>query len=208
VTGNDGVAGVFYGSSIHVHSVGVGAARAASSWPRRIGVVPGLADCRQRRQADEDLLATATDTDPAEGAIRFLAWLAEPHGRRWLIVLDDVAAPGDLAGLWPPSIVGGRVLVTTRRRDAALAAEGRRVVNVGLFTPEEAHRYLREKLGAEPGRLDEPERLAADLGYLPLALAQAAAYLIDRGLTCAGYRRRFAERKRPWRLGAGDRGAA
>ena len=257
---NDGVAGVFYGSSIHVHS-DADAACAASSWPRRIGVVPALADCRQHRQADEDLLATATDgstvvlchvlsglggvgktqlaaqfaeqawragavdllmwvtassrvavltaysraaadltgvepADPAEGAARFLAWLRQSHGRRWLIVLDDLTTPGDLAGLWPPSTPGGRVVVTTRRRDAALAAGGRRVVNVGLFTPDEAHRYLREKRGDDPARLDETEGLAADLGYLPLALAQAAAYLIDRGLTCAGYRRRFAERKR------------
>ncbi|WP_416901935.1 tetratricopeptide repeat protein [Micromonospora echinospora] len=261
VTGNEGAAGFFYGSSVHVYAAGTDNARVVSGWPRRFGVVPALAACRQRRQADEDLLAAATDgstvvlcqvlsglggvgktqlaadfaerrwrdgavdllmwvtagsrlavlnaysaaaadltgvesADPAEGAARLLAWLAEPHGRRWLVVLDDLAAPGDMAGLWPPGTAGGRVLVTTRRRDAALAAQGRRVVDVGLFTPEEAHQYLREKLGDDSALLDEPEELAADLGHLPLALAQAAAYLLDRGLTCAGYRRRFAERRR------------
>jgi hypothetical protein len=36
----------------------------------------------------------------------------------------------------------------------------------------------------------------AALGYLPLALAQAAAFLIDRGLTCAQYAERFADRRR------------
>jgi hypothetical protein len=260
VTSNEGAAGFFYGSTVHVHPA-PNAARAASNWPRRIGVVPAPADCRQRRQIAEKLRATARDgstlvrchvlsglggvgktqlaaefaeqawrdgkvdllmwvsatsrvailsaysrafadltgvepADPAEGAARFLAWLAEPHGRRWLIVVDELAAPGDLTGLWPPSTAGGRVLVTTRRQDAALAAEGRRIINVGLFTPGEAHRYLRQKLSDDPTRLDEPEQLAADLGYLPLALAQAAAYLLDRRLTCAGYRRRFAERKR------------
>jgi hypothetical protein len=38
--------------------------------------------------------------------------------------------------------------------------------------------------------------LARDLGYLPLALAQATAYLIDRGLTCAEYAERLADRRR------------
>lgn len=88
------------------------------------------------------------------------------------------------------------MLVTTRRRDAALAAPGRRVTDVGLFIPDEACGYLRGRLGGDPERLDEAESLAVDLGHLPLALAQAAAYLIDRGLTRAGYRRRFAERRR------------
>lgn len=38
---------------------------------------------------------------------------------RWLIVLDDVTDPADLNGLWPPASPHGRILVTTRRRDAA-----------------------------------------------------------------------------------------
>jgi hypothetical protein len=130
------------------------------------------------------------DPDPVQAADRFLAWLAG-SGRRWLIVLDDLADPADLTGLWPPTVPDGRAIVTTRRRDAALLA-GRRLIDVGLFTPAEAGRYLRGKVDSRPGHLDEAGALAADLGYLPLALGQAAAFIADQGLTCAEYRRRLS----------------
>ncbi|MFK3980555.1 tetratricopeptide repeat protein [Micromonospora sp. NPDC050397] len=135
------------------------------------------------------------DENPDQGATRFLAWLAATE-RRWLVVLDDVADPNDLRGLWPPTGNFGRTVVTTRRRDAALAS-GRRVVDVGLFTAAESAAYLKAKLGGDPVRLDEAAELADNLGHLPLALAQAAAYILDRKtMTCAGYRRRFANQAR------------
>jgi hypothetical protein len=130
--------------------------------------------------------------DGEQAAARFLAWLASTD-RRWLVVLDDLTDPTDLRGLWPPQTVGGRVVVTTRRRDAALAGAGRRLVDVGVFTPGEAAGYLADKLGTDPSRLVQAEQMAADLGFLPLALAQAAAYMLDRGLDCAAYRRRLAD---------------
>jgi hypothetical protein len=134
-----------------------------------------------------------------QSAVRFLSWLAEPHDRRWLIVIDDLTDPNDLSGLWPPATPWGRTVVTTRRRDAALM-DGRQMVDLSVFTAAEAGRYLTAKLhhaGARrAGVLDEAAGLAADLGHLPLALAQAAAYIDDLGLTCADYRRRLSSRRR------------
>jgi len=130
--------------------------------------------------------------DAEQAADRWLAWLAATH-RRWLVVLDDVADPADLRGLWPPAGAAGRVVVTTRRRDAALTGAGRRIVDVGVFTASEARGYLSGKLG--PARSTEADLLAADVGFLPLALAQAAAYILDRDLDCAAYRRRLADRR-------------
>ncbi|MBB6033237.1 tetratricopeptide repeat protein [Phytomonospora endophytica] len=129
--------------------------------------------------------------DPSVAARRFLAWLAEPHGKTWLVVLDDLAQPADLDGLWPPNVAWGRTVVTTRRRDAALDGDGRTAVDLGLFTPDEAATYLHERLGADP----DADALAADLGHLPLALGQAAAYMKDKRLSCGEYRVRFAERQ-------------
>jgi tetratricopeptide repeat protein/NB-ARC domain-containing protein len=154
----------------------------------RTAVVTGYAQAARDVAADDS-------PDGETGADRFLAWLARTD-RRWLVVLDDLAEPGDLSRGWPPDTRTGRVLVTTRRRDAALAGNGRRLVQVGLFTPAEALGYLSDKLAVADGRLVEAAELAADLGHLPLALAQAAAYLIDRGLDCVAYRRRFAQRRR------------
>ncbi|MFF0148009.1 hypothetical protein [Amycolatopsis sulphurea] len=47
-------------------------------------------------------------------------------------VLDDVQCPADLQGLWPPAVAAGQVLVTTRRKDAALWGRGRHWVEVGV----------------------------------------------------------------------------
>lgn len=144
-------------------------------------------------QAGTEVLG-ADPANPARAAQAFLAWL-EPKGgaerHRWLIVLDDVADPADLRSLWPPSHPAGRAVVTTRRRDAAMTGPGRRLVPVGLFTVAEAADYLTGSLAAHNHH--EPREqivgLATDLGLLPLALSQAAAYLVDADVSCAAYRR-------------------
>jgi hypothetical protein len=137
------------------------------------------------------------DAQVETAVARFLAWLSTSE-RPWLIVLDDVTSPGHLAGLWPPSRPGGATIVTTRRRDASLAGHGR-LVDVDVFSPEEAHTYLLSKLGHRRHLADDVPGLAADVGHLPLALAQAAAYLVDRDLPASGYRRRLADTRQ--RLG-------
>ncbi|WP_307835457.1 FxSxx-COOH system tetratricopeptide repeat protein [Streptomyces adelaidensis] len=138
------------------------------------------------------------DPDDAEKAARsFLAWLTPKAGAkpcRWMIVLDDVTDPADLNGLWPPASPHGRILVTTRRRDAALTAHGRHTIEVGLFTQDEALTYLTGSLIDRSESVDQLTALAKDLGYLPLALAQAAAYLIDTGESVADYRELLADR--------------
>ncbi|MER6421191.1 tetratricopeptide repeat protein [Streptomyces sp. NPDC001137] len=148
--------------------------------------------------------AEILDADPAapEHAARaFLAWLEPkpgPFSRRWLVVLDDLADPADLRGLWPPASPHGHTLITTRRREAALTGSGRTLIEVGVFTPGEAIAYLTTAL-ATHGRTeceDELAALADELGRLPLALSQAVAYLIDTGLDSATYRARLADQQR------------
>ncbi|MGI5506579.1 tetratricopeptide repeat protein [Lentzea sp. CA-135723] len=147
----------------------------------REAVVSGYADAAAR-------LTTYQNPDQERGARTFLERLASIE-EPWLVVLDDVQAPSDLNGLWPPA--SGRVVVTTRRRDAALRGD-RRLVEVDVFSSEEALAYLRATL---PEGLEEAAELVRDLGCLPLALAQASAYMLDRHLSCAQYRVRFAERR-------------
>ncbi|SEL25748.1 tetratricopeptide repeat protein [Streptacidiphilus jiangxiensis] len=142
-------------------------------------------------QGDLDLAARAfldwLYPRPAEGG-------TEP--RRWLVILDDVVQPSDLRDLWPPPSEHGRVLVTTRSREAALTGADRKLVTVGLYTPQEAVAYLTQYLG-DHGRHESTEALEAlaqDLGLLPLALSQAATYLLDSGQDAETYRRRLADR--------------
>ncbi|WP_051711435.1 hypothetical protein [Streptomyces sp. NRRL S-350] len=136
--------------------------------------------------------------DPEQGAREFLAWL-RPGGAgetvRRLIVLDGLVDPDDLRGLWPPDQPAGRTLVTTWRRDLAREGLGRQVVTVPSFSSAEAFGYLTAVLAAS-GRFEPPERLEAlarELGHLPLALAQAAAYLGGTGLSCADYLRLLSD---------------
>ncbi|MFJ8621049.1 tetratricopeptide repeat protein [Streptomyces clavifer] len=140
-------------------------------------------------------VAGADPEDADAAAACLLSWL-QTTDRKWLIVLDDLADPADLRGLWPPTQRRGKALVTTRRRDAALSGPGRRRIDIGLFSPPESIAYLTAKLAAAHRNDDAAQiaDLADDLGHLPLALAQAVTYLIDLGLSCATYRTRLADR--------------
>ncbi|MFJ6889607.1 tetratricopeptide repeat protein [Streptomyces californicus] len=127
-----------------------------------------------------------------------LDWLAGTD-RRWLVVLDDIDDPAALEDWWPDGNGHtGWTLATTRRREAALSAGGRRVVDVGLYTPEEAITYLRVRLSdAGHARLHNGDeaagRLADVLGHLPLALGHAAAYMINESVDTNAYRRLFED---------------
>jgi tetratricopeptide (TPR) repeat protein len=154
----------------------------------RDAVVAGYA------QALHDIGAAQPDAEPDAAAARFLAWLASTN-RPWLIVLDDLADPADLAGLWPRG-PAGHVVVTTRQDSASLQGDGRRVVQIGAFSRREALSYLTASLYDDPDQRIEALDLAEDLCCLPLALGQAAALMTDQGLDCRAYRAQFASRKR------------
>jgi hypothetical protein len=136
-------------------------------------------------------------SDDADGeAASFLSWLATTP-RHWLVILDDVPDVGTLRDWWPPRTASGRCVVTTRSNDAAWHTEHRLCMDVGLYSPATSRCYLQSVLGPQ-GLEHDPtdlDRLAGDLGHLPLALAQAAAYLCeDRSLTIERYRDLLADR--------------
>jgi hypothetical protein len=136
------------------------------------------------------LQIATTDADTA-----ILSWL-QTTPRRWLIVLDDVADPSVLRGLWPPTTETGQTVVTTRRRDSSLARTDSSLIDIDVFTAEQSQAYLDAKLVAYPDLCEGTAELAQVLGHLPLALAQAVAYLVDRNLTCAAYVARFRDQRR------------
>ncbi|GGK04897.1 ATP-binding protein [Pilimelia anulata] len=121
-------------------------------------------------------------------ARRFLSWLGTTD-KRWLVVIDDLRSATELRGLWPPRRPGGRTIITTRRRDIGPMMEWDSI-ELAVFAPAEADQYLARRLPA--ALRDDPAGLAADLGYLPIALSQATALMRVRRWSCTGYRRRFA----------------
>lgn len=150
-------------------------------------------------------LDLADRSDPVDEAANvFLASLGSAS-HSWLVILDDVTDPAHLH-LLAPGGRNGQVLITTRRHDAALSGDGRHVVSVGVYTAGENRAYLAERLTPSvtaadlpANALDEADQLANDLGYLPLALAQAAAVILNDGIAAAAYRNRFNDRHRKLR---------
>ncbi|MFF9556284.1 tetratricopeptide repeat protein [Streptomyces albus] len=132
----------------------------------------------------------ADGKDLEEDARAFCGWLSTTS-RRWLVVLDDVTDPVVVEPWWPVSRTGtGWVLATTRLRDAWLTGGGRRRIDIGVYTPEEAAAYLHTRLADEDMEHLVDERagqLAEALGYLPLALGHAAAHMINEDLSCTAY---------------------
>ncbi|HEY1819661.1 MAG TPA: tetratricopeptide repeat protein [Trebonia sp.] len=149
-----------------------------------------------RAAADLDVLAgeemAAGNADGA--AQRFLGWLRRTD-RRWAVVLDGVASPVDVDGLWPQG-PAGQVIVTSRLRESEFASTGVSMTAHAVpgFSRREALAYLNSRLTGFPDQRIEALDLAEDLGGLPIALAQAAAVISVTESTCRDYRAAYAQR--------------
>jgi tetratricopeptide (TPR) repeat protein len=132
---------------------------------------------------------------PDSAASRFLDWLGRTD-RRWLIVLDNVTDTGGLRGLWPVGISGQTIVTCHPSADMSEVSDfNPRVCRIGEFSPREALGFLTARLYDETGKRVEAVDLAADLGYMPLALALATTTMAGTALDCRQYRIRFAGRR-------------
>ncbi len=121
----------------------------------------------------------------------------------WLLVYDNATLPLELQRYMPDGLPGGHIIVTSRLR----SWPGHRdadSIQVLPFTTDEAVYLLRRRVAGlasdealtgdeDTLRSREAERLANALGYLPIAVEHAAAYLAETGQTVAGYLSRFDE---------------
>jgi tetratricopeptide (TPR) repeat protein len=111
-------------------------------------------------------------------------WL-EVGGDRCLVVFDD-AADADVLRPFVPAGGAARVLITSDRRSVANLGAS---VEVEVFTEEEALAFLADRTGlADPVGA---AAVAAELGCLPLALAQAAAVIAGQHLGYGTYLERL-----------------
>lgn len=137
--------------------------------------------------ADCEKLARAlglTLADPGEAVARVRR---ELEGRaRWLLIYDNAEGPKALRQALPTR--GGHCLITTQCPDwPGLARE----LEVKGWTPAESLAFFRKVTGQEEGA----DALADLLGNLPLALAQAAAYIRATGNTLSAYAQSFKTRR-------------
>ncbi|MHA6760809.1 FxSxx-COOH system tetratricopeptide repeat protein [Streptacidiphilus sp. PAMC 29251] len=123
-------------------------------------------------------VGSLSDADAATAVLNALS-----EGRpypKWLLIFDNAEDPASLGGFLPGG--QGHVLITSRNQVwDQYAAE----MEVDVFTPEESVVHLRRRVvDMDP---DQARRLAEALGDLPLAVEQAAAYLLITGMSVDTY---------------------
>ena len=107
--------------------------------------------------------------------------LAELRERdRWLMVFDNAENPADIAR-WLPGR-GGHVLITSRERNWAEVAA---LVEVDVLARAESVAFLEARVTGLTRA--EANRLAAELGDLPLAMAQAEGFMAETGMPADQY---------------------
>src|SRR5262249_13902982 len=137
------------------------------------GVQQGLADLAGALQP------ALTGALPIEALAEWAQqWLAGHTG--WLLILDNVNDPADIAPLLARTHPQGRFLITSR---LATVWHNIPVGRLAGLAPADAPALLtRITTAAGPRDLDGATELCAELGHLPLAVEQAAAYLAQSPL--------------------------
>jgi tetratricopeptide (TPR) repeat protein len=111
-------------------------------------------------------------------------WLEQNTG--WLLVLDNADDPAMLKPFLPQQ-GKGHILLTSRAYSfQKIGLVSPREVNV--LSPDEAREFLLRRTGKAPTeKSPEADALAKEVGYLPLALEQAAAYIAETGASFSNY---------------------
>ena len=125
----------------------------------------------------------ADTRDPVASVHAVLAGFPAP----WLLIFDNAADMASVAAFLPPA-GPGRVLITSQNPNWR-----GETLDVPVLDPEVAAGFL-------VTRTRDPDRqaaldLAGELGGLPLALEQAAAYMVAAGESLAGYLALFLQRR-------------
>jgi TIR domain len=110
-----------------------------------------------------------------------LLWDELPRWERWLLLYDNATEPRELAPYRPPA-GGGQVLITSRNPAWGALA---RPIYVDVLEREQAIGLLLSR--ARDQDQASANELADQLGDLPLALEQAAAYLEQTGMPVGTY---------------------
>jgi tetratricopeptide (TPR) repeat protein len=162
---------------------------------------PGELDMQLGALAEKSLLDLYEGREPPrelEARRQDVVHALRAAAPRWVLVIDgaDSEAARDAVKNLLKELSGGRFLITSRRDDWPKGIV--RKLSLGLFTPEEARaclvsRYWKPKPPAR--ELADLDRVAGELGFLPLALALAASYMESRSIGPAQYLAAWKEKR-------------
>jgi tetratricopeptide (TPR) repeat protein len=136
-------------------------------------------------------LPEAKEREQAVQTQAVLDWLN--NHERWLLIVDnadtDAAKRAVLERLSPR--LTGHVLITSRISDWPVNI---RDMALDLLSPDDARRYLLDRIarkGHNAGGDAAARALAQELGHLPLALEQAASFIVEMRWSFAKYQEQF-----------------
>jgi len=139
--------------------------------------------------AAKDMLnLTEQEGSQQNAEIAVLQWLMT--NKSWLMIIDgvDTNEAVELVEDLLPNLTSGHVIITSRYRQWSAIALQR---SLGFLETKEAKQFLLERTAEKriETQSDEEaaEKLAKELGYLPLALEQAAAYIVNNKCSLAEY---------------------
>jgi hypothetical protein len=161
-------------------------------WWLRAGTTETLAADFAALGQELGLVPAEAQDDEASRATR--RWL-ESRAAKWLLVFDSSSDPRTLESYLPRAGTGHVIVTSTRPVWRELVVP----FPVTGFSREEAMEFLLRRSGKD--KLTDEEELAAagtlaeEFDGLPLALAQAAAFIEETGESFVGYRQLYQERR-------------
>ncbi|NEP01408.1 MAG: tetratricopeptide repeat protein [Symploca sp. SIO2E9] len=141
------------------------------------------------------LLNLLQENIDAEGAVRVVKSWLEKHSD-WLLIFDNADRP-ELLKSFVPHNPQGHIFLTSRAQVFDMLGIVR-PVEIREMLPEEAVAFLLRRTGRDESNLLETEvaaQLAEELGYLPLALEQAGAYIHAKRVRFETYLASYCKRR-------------
>ena len=149
------------------------------------------------------LVGTFNDKDFSNSLSRTLSWLKKREQLWCLVVdnLDELEMSMDmrklLTGHWKQA-ARGHIIITTRREETEIGEvtgiDGSSCIELKCFTVEEGVQFLKTR-GGTAGEDKDLRELVGELGGLPLALDQAAAYIRSLRQPIKEYLKKYRKQK-------------
>ncbi|MEU8203572.1 FxSxx-COOH system tetratricopeptide repeat protein [Streptosporangium sp. NPDC049046] len=130
--------------------------------------------------------SSSMGVEDASAAVLDALRRGEPYSR-WLLVFDNAEQPEDINEIIPRG--PGHVLITSRNHAWQSVVD---TLPVDVFTRAESIEFLSKRVPSSTS-LDDRNRLAEELGDLPLALEQAGALQTETGMSVEQYLRLLRE---------------
>jgi nucleoside phosphorylase/tetratricopeptide (TPR) repeat protein len=151
--------------------------------------------CTSYESVEQDYMSIAlklgiTDPKPAEVKQQVKVYLSQGSTARWLLIFDNA----DDMEMWKtadflPDSERGHILFTTRTRQVAVRLASSHVIMISEPDTETAVEILRRSLITRDLLNDREAAIALlkELACLPLAIAQAAAYINENDIGLSAY---------------------